>query len=65
MIGVPELIWIAIIVVILFGATKLPQLGAGMGEAIKNFKKGLKDDSIDVSPDKSRLEKDKEKEKVS
>jgi len=65
MIGVPELVWIAIIVVILFGATKLPQLGSGIGEAIKNFKKGLKDDAIDVSPEKTRLEKDKEKDKVS
>jgi len=64
MIGVPELVWIAIIVVILFGATKLPQLGSGIGEAIKNFKKGLKDDTIDVSPEKARLEKDKEKPKA-
>jgi sec-independent protein translocase protein TatA len=42
--GVPELIVIFVILVLLFGASKIPQLGKGLGEAIKNFKKGLKDD---------------------
>ena len=42
--GVPELLVIFVILVLLFGASKIPQLGKGLGEAIKNFKKGLKDD---------------------
>ena len=42
--GVPELLVIFIILVLLFGASKIPQLGKGLGEAIRNFKKGLKDD---------------------
>ena len=43
--GVPELIVIFLIVVLLFGARKLPELGRGLGEAIKGFKSGLKDES--------------------
>jgi sec-independent protein translocase protein TatA len=42
-IGVPELIIILLIVLLLFGTTKLPQLGKGLGEAIRNFKSGMKD----------------------
>jgi len=37
-IGVPELIIVMVIVLIIFGAGKLPEIGAGMGRAIKNFK---------------------------
>jgi sec-independent protein translocase protein TatA len=37
--GVTELIIILVIVVVLFGAKKLPEIGSGIGEAIKNFKK--------------------------
>lgn len=40
--GFPELLLILLIVVIVFGATKLPQLGRGLGEGISNFKDGLK-----------------------
>lgn len=38
-IGMPELIVILVIVLVIFGAGKLPEIGAGMGKAIKNFKK--------------------------
>jgi len=37
-IGMPELIIILIIILIIFGAGKLPEIGAGMGKAIRNFK---------------------------
>lgn len=40
--GVQELLVIFLIVVVLFGATRLPQLGKGLGEGIRNFKQGLK-----------------------
>lgn len=43
--GVPELLVILAIVVLLFGARKLPELGRGLGEAIRGFKSGLKDDA--------------------
>ena len=39
--GVPELVVIFLIVIVLFGASRLPQLGRGLGEGISNFKKGL------------------------
>ncbi len=37
-IGMPELIIILVIILIIFGAGKLPEIGGGMGKAIKNFK---------------------------
>ena len=40
--GVQELVLILLIVVVLFGASRLPQLGKGLGEGISNFKRGLK-----------------------
>ncbi len=40
--GFQELVVILLIVVVLFGATRLPQLGKGLGEGISNFKRGLK-----------------------
>ncbi len=43
MLGTPELLIIFAVVVLLFGATKLPQLGKGLGEAIGNFKRAQKD----------------------
>jgi len=45
--GLPELVVILVIVILIFGANKLPQLGRGIGSAIKNFKEGMKDDSAD------------------
>lgn len=42
--GAPELIIIALVVLLLFGATRLPKLGRSMGESISGFRKGLKED---------------------
>ena len=39
--GVPELIILFLIVILLFGATRLPNIGRGIGEGIRNFKKGM------------------------
>ncbi len=41
--GMPELIVILVIVLVIFGASRLPQLGEGLGKAIKGFKKGISD----------------------
>jgi len=42
-IGIPELIVILVIVLIIFGAGKLPEIGAGLGRGIQNFKKASKE----------------------
>jgi sec-independent protein translocase protein TatA len=41
--GLPELVIILLIVVVIFGGSRLPQLGRGLGSAIKNFKDGMKE----------------------
>lgn len=46
--GMPELLVLLAIVVLLFGASKLPQIGRGLGEGIRNFKKGLKTEDGDA-----------------
>ena len=43
-IGTAELIIIALVLLILFGGKKLPELGRGLGESIKDLKKSVKDD---------------------
>ncbi len=40
-IGVPELVVILVIILIIFGVGKLPEIGQGLGKAIKGFKKGV------------------------
>ncbi len=45
--GLGELVLVLLIVVLLFGGKKLPQLGGALGESIKNFKKGMKGDDND------------------
>jgi sec-independent protein translocase protein TatA len=54
MIGSGEIIWIVIIaLIVIFGSSKLPEIGRGIGEAIKNFKKSLSESKeIDVTPKK-------------
>lgn len=52
--GTPELILIFLVVILLFGATKLPDLARGSGRALRIFKaetKGLMDDEDEVKPD--------------
>jgi len=51
--GASELLIILAIVVVLFGARRLPEIGSGVGKAIKNFKAGISGkDEIDVTPTK-------------
>ncbi|MFP4129093.1 MAG: twin-arginine translocase TatA/TatE family subunit, partial [Desulfonatronovibrio sp.] len=51
-IGMTELIIILVIILVIFGANKLPEIGSGMGKAIKNFKKATTEpEEIDVTPD--------------
>jgi len=48
-IGLPELLVIFLIVLVIFGAGKLPQLGKGIGEGIRNFRSSLKGDDAGKS----------------
>jgi sec-independent protein translocase protein TatA len=56
-IGLQELLIIGVLVVLIFGARKLPDLGRGIGEGIRNFRKGLrsadKEDSIERPANKN------------
>ena len=50
-IGMPELLVILVIVLVIFGAGKLPEIGGALGKGIKNFKKSVRnDEEIDVTP---------------
>jgi sec-independent protein translocase protein TatA len=48
--GLPELLVIFVILVLLFGAAKIPQLGKGLGEGIRFFKKGLRGNDDERDP---------------
>ena len=64
-IGMPELIIILVIILIIFGAGKLPEIGRGLGKGINNFKKASKEVSAEEKPEKleddpsPRIETDK------
>ena len=47
--GMGEAVIILVVVLLLFGGRKLPELGSSMGKALTNFKKGMKEDSKDSS----------------
>ena len=62
--GMPELIVILVIIIVLFGASRLPEIGKGIGLAIKNFKKSTSEpDEIDVTPRKKAEEEKPGEEK--
>jgi len=50
-IGLPELLIIFLIVVVIFGASRLPQLGRGIGEGIKNFRNAIRGERRSDGPD--------------
>jgi sec-independent protein translocase protein TatA len=56
--GFGELVIVFLIVMLIFGAGRLPQIGEGLGKAIRNLKRGLNtDDDIDVTPDVTHANK--------
>jgi sec-independent protein translocase protein TatA len=55
-IGTTELLILFGIVIVIFGARRLPELGSGLGKAIKNFKAGVSGkDEIDVTPTQEKV----------
>ena len=61
--GMPELIVILIIALVVFGTNRLPQLGEGLGKAIRGFKKGISDSPDEIGKDADK--KDNKNNKVS
>ncbi|MBI2081208.1 MAG: twin-arginine translocase TatA/TatE family subunit [candidate division NC10 bacterium] len=58
--GIGELLVIFLIVLVIFGASRLPQMGSGLGKAIKNFKDSIAGkDAIDVTPEKKPGDREK------
>lgn len=54
--GLQEALLIVLLIVLVFGARRLPELGSGLGKAIKNFKAGVTGkDEIDVTPKKEEV----------
>jgi len=51
-IGLPELLILLAILLLIFGPSRLGDLGASLGKGIKGFRKSMKDDEIDVTPQK-------------
>jgi len=63
--SMPELLIILAIVVLLFGAKKIPDLAKGVGKGIKDFKKAVKeDDEVDAKPDTKTIASDEETKTV-
>lgn len=62
-IGTQELLIILILILIIFGAKKLPSIGSGLGKAIRNFKQGVSEpDEIDITPGKNNDTNNEKKE---
>ena len=62
--GIPELLMILVIIVLIFGATRLPQIGEGLGKGIKNFRAALREPpEIDVTPNKDPEQKQDDSER--
>jgi sec-independent protein translocase protein TatA len=57
--GTTELIIILVIVILIFGVNKIPQLGKGLGEGIRNFKSSIK--SVSEDPDEKPKQEKQEK----
>lgn len=62
-IGMPELIIILVIILIIFGAGKLPEIGSGIGKGIKNFKKATSE-KLEENPESKEPEKLEEEKKA-
>ena len=60
--GTPELILILIVVLVLFGGKKIPELMRGMGVGIKNFKEGVNGINKDIKKDVNKAEEADKKE---
>ncbi len=58
--GVQELLVILVIALVVFGPSKLPQIGSGLGKAIRDFKKGISGDEAEESSKDAKKENPKD-----
>ena len=58
--GIQELLVILVIALVIFGPSKLPQIGSGLGKAIRDFKKGVSGDDADESSKEAKKESPKD-----
>jgi sec-independent protein translocase protein TatA len=58
--GIQELLVILVIALVIFGPSKLPQIGSGLGKAIRDFKKGVSGDDADESSKEGKKESTKD-----
>ena len=56
-IGMPELIIILVIILIIFGVGKLPEIGGGLGKAIRSFRQATKDEQEKIEANKDEADK--------
>jgi len=61
-IGMPELLIILVIILIIFGAGKLPQIGEGLGKGIRNFKKATTKEPEEIDITAKKVEEKKSEE---
>jgi sec-independent protein translocase protein TatA len=59
--GMPELLIILVIIVIIFGASRLPEIGRGLGKGIKNFRESTTEKPKEISPDSEESNREKER----
>uniref|UniRef100_A0AB33JCC6 Sec-independent protein translocase protein TatA n=3 Tax=unclassified Prevotella TaxID=2638335 RepID=A0AB33JCC6_9BACT len=59
MLGTPEIILIVLIVLLLFGGKKIPELMRGLGKGVKSFKEGVNGIENDLNPDAPKKEEAK------
>ena len=51
--GMPQLILILVIVIVVFGANRLPEIGGAIGKSIRSFKKASEGKEIEIKPEES------------
>lgn len=61
-IGPWQIVIVVALLLLLFGPSRLPNLGKSIGQAIRGFKKGISEDEIDVTDGRDKIDKDSNKE---
>jgi len=60
-IGPMQIVIVVVLIILLFGARRIPELGKSLGQAIRSFKKGISEDEIDVTDSAKKTIPEEEK----